>query len=276
MEFRDHRPYVPGDDPRKLDWRAVARHDRLVLRRTETEESLEVVFILDGSGGMAYGQDASNKLNVARALVASMGWIGSRQGDRVALARGGAGTVDASLMQRARGREQLTRLVDGLASMTAAGTCPWLDLLDAVAPRLRRHSLVVLVSDLLDPGAGTEDPAATETAIWRGLSQVRARGHDVLAIQVMHRDELEFPWTDRRSTEFVDLREVHPAVEGPASALRGEYLRRLDAHLTAVETACEREGIALERVVTDRPLTESLSRVLGRLSGAPVSREARP
>src|SRR5690606_1369373 len=82
LDFRDHRPYVPGDDPRRLDWRAVARRERLVLRQTEAEDELSLCIVFDGSGGMAYGEsDASpstSKLRAAWAVAGGLAWLAAR------------------------------------------------------------------------------------------------------------------------------------------------------------------------------------------------------
>src|SRR5687768_727507 len=67
-QVRGHRPYSPGDDPRRLDWRAAARRDRLVLRQTDSEDALSTVLLLDASGGMSYGTGGTNKLRHAAAL----------------------------------------------------------------------------------------------------------------------------------------------------------------------------------------------------------------
>ncbi len=276
MEFRDHRPYVPGDDPRKLDWRAIARRDRLVLRRTETEDALDIVFLLDASGGMAYGDAPHGKHQVARTLVAALAWIGARQGDRVALAVGTRDQADATLLRRGQGRERLAAILEALTSNRAEGRCPWSDLLDEAVPRLRPRSLVIIVSDLLDPGAGATDPIAAENDLWSGLSQIRARGHEVLALQILHRDEVEFPWSDRKALEFIDLRGVRENVEAPGGSLRSDYLKRLNAHLAALASSCERHGVALERVLTDQSLARALTRILGRLAGKPSPHEVAP
>jgi len=268
-EFRDHRAYVPGDDPRRVDWRAAARRERLVLRRTESEDELSITLVLDGGAGMDYGEAEQNKLRYARALVGGLAWLAQRQGDPVGLALGRQEIVDASLIRPRSGRERLNALAHRLIEASPAGRCPWVPLIDAVAPRLQRRSLLVLISDLLDPGTGADDGDAVQEQLLSGLAQLRARGHDVVIVQVLHRDELEFPWTDRTMFRFEDLRDLRPPLEGPGRSLRDDYLHRLHLHLDRLSDRCEAEGLALSQMVTDTPVEDAFVSLLARLEAHP-------
>lgn len=267
LDFRDHRAYVPGDDPRQLDWRAVARRERLVLRRTQSEDELSITLVLDGGAGMDYGEGAEHKLTYARAMVGGLAWLAQRQGDPVGLAIGRQQTVDASMVRPRSGRERLTAIAHRLLSATPLGRCPWIPLLDAVAPRLRRRSLVVLFSDLLDPGTSPDDSDEVHEALIGGLAQLRARRHDVVIVQLLHRDELAFPWTDRKMFRFEDVRGLRKPIEGPGQSLKQHYLERLHAHLDHQRQRCEAEGLLLLRVATDTPVDDAFAGLLGRLAG---------
>ncbi len=270
LDFRDHRAYVPGDDPRMLDWRAVARRERLVLRQTESEDELRLTLAVDDSKGMAYGAGATSKRRYAHAVAGGLAWLANRQGDAVAAAIGRDGDVDQALLRPSGGRERLSALAHHLTDDEATGRCPWGPMMDSVAPRLSRRSLLVVVSDFLDLRHDAEaDPDAAEDALLRGLSHLRAKRHDVVLVQVLHRDELAFPWADRRMLKFIDLRGLLPTLEGPGRSLRDGYLERINAHLKRQVDRCEAEGIFLHRMVTDRPLSRAFVDLLGRLAGAP-------
>lgn len=278
LDFRDHRPYVPGDDPRRLDWRAVARRERLVLRRTESEDELSLTLLLDGGAGMAYGEGPAQKLRYAHAIAGGLAWLAHRQGDPVGLALGRMQAVDASLARPRTGRERLGALALRMADALPQGRCPWSPLLAAVAPRLPRRSLVVLLSDLLDPGTREGDAEAAQDELLRGLGQLRAHQHDVVIVQVVHADELSFPWAERSMLRFEDLRGLRPPLEAPGRSLREEYLRRLGAHLSKLDERCEAEGLVLLRVCTDEPVEDAFVGLLGRLAGEAglPSAEVRP
>jgi hypothetical protein len=111
----------------------------------------------------------------------------------------------------------------------------------------------------------------------RDLGLLRAGGHDVVVVQLLHPDELEFPWTAPRVLQLEDPRGRRPLIEGPGSALREGYLARLDEHLRWLDHACEHAGLLLARVTTQGDPTGPLLELLARLAGVPVdlaSREA--
>lgn len=272
LDFRDHRAYVPGDDPRMLDWRAVARRERLVLRQTESEDELRLTVVVDDGRGMDYGQGTTNKRGYAHAVAGGLAWLAQRQGDAVAAAVGRNDTVDAALLRASGGRERLSALAHHLTDVDAGGRCPWGPLLDTVAPRLSRRSLLVVVTDLLDLRHGEEpDPDAAEERFFRGLSYLRARRHDVVVVQVLHPDEVTFPWADRRMLQFIDLRGLLPVLEGPGRSLRDGYLERISAHLGRQAQRCEAEGLVLHRMRTDRSLASNFVDLLGRFAGAAIA-----
>ncbi|KIG14479.1 putative CONSERVED MEMBRANE PROTEIN [Enhygromyxa salina] len=281
-DFRDYRPYVPGDDPRRLDWRAAARSQRLVIRQTESEEELDLVLLLDGSGGMAYGRERGlhdQKWRRAGTVAAALTSLALRQGDRVGFAVGRDGATELAAIEPVARRDRLRTIADMFAS-EASGDCPWPSLLEAVAPRLRRRALVVVISDFLDPGgegAGVRPDAEREPpernadeSLQHGLTLLRTGGHDVALVQVLHRDELEFPWDQPRVLELEDLRARRPTIEGAGTRMRAGYLERLHAHLRWLEQSCERGGLLLARVVTDEDPAAQLLELLGRLAGVPT------
>jgi uncharacterized protein (DUF58 family) len=270
-QFRGHQAYTPGDDLRRLDWRAVARRDRLVLRQTDAEDAMSAVLLLDVSGAMSYGTAPTRKQDCAAALAAALAHLALRQGDRVGFACGRDGAVDIAAVRPQAGAQRLAALAHALAR-APSGACPWPALIAAVAPALPRRSLVLAFSDLLDPDPGDPDGDA---ALHRALATLRSRGHDIVLVQVLHRDELTFPWTGRDLWRFEDPRAVRPAIEGHGHSLRAEYLANLNAHLAHLDHACASGGIHLHRVVSDDPLPAALLSLLSRLSGRPLP-EATP
>jgi uncharacterized protein (DUF58 family) len=279
LDFRDHRPYSPGDDPRQLDWRAVARRDRLVLRQTEAEDDLALVVVADcgaamGYSGTATGERRMRKWDVVRSLAAALSWAAIRQGDAVGLVLGKGGALDSGLLRPIAGHERLDAIARSLLGAEPAGRVPWRELLPSVAHRLPRRSLIVLFSDLLDTAETLDDADAVQAELLRGLAHLRAREHDVVVVQVLHRDEVEFPWDDRRTLEFVDRRGLRTPIEGTGVNLRANYLARLGAHLRGLEFACEANGLFYERVLHDAPLASTFMAMLGRLAGAVVGGEA--
>ncbi len=268
LDFRDHRAYVPGDDPRRLDWRAVARRERLVLRQTEAEDELSIVFAMDLGGSMHYGDGDREKLAFARALVGGVAWLASRQGDPVGLGTGSDGKIDDSLVRPSSSPERLDGFAARLGAARPAGPCPWLGLLEAMTPRLPRRSVVIAVSDFLDPsGSADAEDDETDRALVGALASMRTRGHDVVLLQVLHPDELEFPWTDRTTLRFADLFGFRKPNEGAAAAMRDGYIAAIEAHQSRLRERCDREGLILHTVRTDEDRVEAFLGLMERFEG---------
>lgn len=265
LDFRDHRGYAPGDDLRRLDWKAIARRDRLVLRQTDSEDDLTLALLVDGSGGMGYGEGEAQKFAVARALTAALAWIAVSQGDPVAFAVGGTPLPPALTLKPRRHREALDSLGQQLRNHRPDKTIAWAEILTATRLMLPPRSVVIVLSDFLDPvGSGR---AEDDLALLGELTHLKKRRHDVVLVQILHRDELEFPWKEQRAFRFVDLLRRRPALEGSALGLREAYLERLHAHLTWWEESSMRHGILLERITSDVALPEALIHLMQRLTG---------
>jgi hypothetical protein len=114
LEFREFRPYLPGDDIRHVDWRASARHhrrDELVVRTFEHEVQTRVVISIDTRATMRLPEVAS-KLQLALWFAEAMAYIAGRSGDSVALHALQAGQVIelGSSVDRWRIRRALARV----------------------------------------------------------------------------------------------------------------------------------------------------------------------
>src|SRR3954470_22801192 len=81
VEFADYREYAPGDDLKRLDWRAYARSNRYFIKRYEEESNLRATVLLDASASMRYGRGAMTKFDYAATLAASLAWLCIKQRD---------------------------------------------------------------------------------------------------------------------------------------------------------------------------------------------------
>src|SRR5260370_28880386 len=86
VEFADYREYSPGDDLKRLDWRAYARSDKFYIKRFEEDTNLRGTILLDASSSMAYGRKGLTKFQYASTLAASIAALCVRQRDAVGLA----------------------------------------------------------------------------------------------------------------------------------------------------------------------------------------------
>lgn len=249
IEFRQHRFYTPGDEPRRIDWRVLARTDRPYVREYEQETNLRCLLMLDSSGSMGYGEGGENKLLYARRAVAAMSYVMLSQTESVGLATfGGA----SQYLPPQAGESQLARVLDLLDRTVSAGPAGVGGAFSAVANRLSRRTLVVVLSDLF----------SEVDRVARGLARLRHDKHEIALLRVLHRDEIEFPfarWARMVGMEGEGARVVEPAVA------RDQYLGRFAAHRKQLSDACHRLGVPVYEWVTDQELGESVtSFVFGR------------
>jgi uncharacterized protein (DUF58 family) len=229
VEYLDHRPYVPGDELRSLDWKVLARTDKYHVKLFQDETNLRATILLDCSRSMAFQSGRLSKLQWGSYLAAALTHLLLRQNDAVGLVLFD-NTVRTYLPPKAR-PTQFRRVLDLLEAEPAARDTDVGAVLHDVAERVRRRGLVVVISDLIDD----VDKVAS------GLQHFRHNGHEVLVFHVMDDAELTFPYD--RLTRFQDM-EGAGRVVANARSLRARYLARIQQFLEGVKAACFERDIS--------------------------------
>lgn len=217
-EFYEHRGYVPGDDPRRIDWLAFARTGEPVIKLFRAEEDAVVRLLLDASQSLEFGDPP--KIEVARRLGAAFGYMALSGAQRaqvlVAQARAGATTALAQVSAPRRGHAGLAALLRDLSERAPAGSADLSRAVGEVVLRSPRPGMLVVLSDFFDPGPVTE-----------ALGRARAAGHDVALVQVVARNEIEptfegdFSLVDSESGATVDVTMDASALEAYALSFAG-------------------------------------------------------
>ena len=245
VEFTEHRAYQPGDELRYLDWKILARADRLFVKQFEEETNLRAMILVDASRSMAWrgAPDRLTKRAYADRLAAALALILLRQRDATGLITFDE-AVRAVIPARVKAG-QWARVVRGLLNTpdgrgTAAHTA-----LVQVTSLLARRGLVVLLSDLLF------DRALALTA----LRYLRHRGHQVVVLHLMDRGEAEL--SGPPEVRFRDPESDASVVVRPRELARA-YGAAVRAEIAAWRSACRRHGIAYHHVLTDMPFGMAL------------------
>ncbi|HSV16617.1 MAG TPA: DUF58 domain-containing protein [Tepidisphaeraceae bacterium] len=250
VEFRQHRPYVPGDEPRRLDWRLLARTDRPFVKEYDEETNLRCVIVLDRSGSMAYaGGGRATKFDYAARLVASLAYLMLAQTESVGLSV--AGKSLESWLPPASGHSQLSRVIDMLERATPAGPAAVSAAINQVADRIDRRLLVIIVSDLFEPAP----------AIRSALARLRYARHETICLRVLDPDEQEFPfrtWSHFRGFEHEPAYLCEPAL------VRQSYLANFNRHRDELEEACRSLRSECHTFLTNRPMIDLLTKMLHR------------
>lgn len=250
VEFAEHRPYQPGDELRYLDWKVLARADRLTVKQYEAETNLRAMVVLDASRSMdwAGAPRRLTKLAYAQRLAAALALVLLRQRDATGLVVFDE-RVQAVVPARARTQQQavllsaLTEIVPGRG--TAADPA-----LRRVTDLLRRRGLVVFISDLL----------FDQDLALRALQYLRHRGHQVMVFHLL--DPAERTLEGPPEARFEDPESGDGVVVRPRE-FRAAYAETVRRAIAAWRFACRRSGIAYYDVGTDEPFGYVLRRAAG-------------
>lgn len=249
-DFAQHREYTPGDDLKRIDWRVYAKVDRYYIRQYEVSTNLRAHLLLDASGSMGYRgpRDDMSKYRYAQFTAACLAYLLLHQQDSCGLI-----TFDNKIRNFIPARSTASHLITLARALDACplGTEGKLSrTLHEAADRLKHRSMVILISDLLDPA---DD-------VISALHHLRHRRHEVLLLQVLAHDEIAFPfrnWTLFKNMELTghELR-LDPAV------VRRRYLDALAAHRRAIEKACSDLRISYQLIDTQNSVDQALTAYL--------------
>ena len=239
IEFRQHREYTYGDDPRYVDWKVWAKQDRYYVKQFEEDTNLRCALLCDVSASMRYGRGAMNKYEYACTIAVSLAYLLLRQQDAV----GCVAFDDSARMtvpMRTK-RNHLDSIIQALEQSSPRDKTGIYPILRNAAESYPRRGLMVLVSDLLVEREG----------LFRGLRLLRSRGHDVMVFHVLDDDELDFPFSGPTRFEGLELAEQ---LRCNPRALREGYLRALGDYLEEVRRGCSRHNVDYALLRTSQPL----------------------
>lgn len=246
IEFAEHRPYVPGDEVRQIDWRAYARTDRFYLREFEDETNVRAFLLVDTSASMGFSSAGPSKLRYAACLAAAFGYLLQSQGDAVGLI-----LADLDVREFIPPRttaENLAGIFSAMEAMQPRGKTALGPLLRRVAERVPCRSMLLVFSDFID------DPREA----LRGLAHLRERKCEVLAFQILDRAELELPF--RTWMVFQDPEDPDVEIKLDARQARDLYLRNLEEHCEVLRKGCAAQEIDFVPVETREPFELCLAR----------------
>jgi uncharacterized protein (DUF58 family) len=249
VEFTDYKEYVPGDDVKRIDWRAYGRSRRLFVRQYEAETDMVVYLLVDVSASMSYtGTGQESKYVLAAKIAAALAYLMIHQGDKAAL---GLFAERLTRFLPAGGtRGHLHNLVTELEFVVPASTTGIADALVECDSLFKKRGRLVILSDLWD------DPGRT----FEALSRFRHRKFEILLLQIMHQHELDLPGVP--VARFRDL-ETYEEVEVEPEEIRTQYREaaRRRAELMAREAHSREISHALVRA--DRPYLDAIEAYIG-------------
>ena len=247
-EFSEFRPYRQGDDPRRVDWRLLARSDRAYVRLTTDRATFRTSMIVDASASMAFPQPGLDKWRLARELTVGLAAVAHAEADPVGLAiASDAGTV---LVPRAR-RSVLLEMIRALDATTPRGSV-------ALAPLVAsaRASRIVVITDLLGD---------TNALLSAARLRVASRA-EVLVVHIIAAEELNPP-----DEALLAVDPEQPTLRRMLDGdIRAQYRETFSRWLDEMATAARAAGIRYVRA----PTTEVAPHLVRRIAGETARRGA--
>jgi len=255
LDFAQHRQYVAGDDIKRIDWRVFAKADRYYIKQYEVTTNLRATLVVDASGSMAYkgSGDAISKFRYAQFVAASLSYIILHQQDAAGLV-----TFDnkvRSFVPPKSSPSQLMRILRTLDETKAENESGLAPILHEVAERIDRRGMVIILSDLFDKA----------DSIIEALHHLRHKRHEVILMQVMANDELDFPF--RKWSLFENLERDTDRIKLDPALMRSTYLENLARHQQQIKDAIAKMNISHTLLNTSQPFDNALVSFLARRMG---------
>jgi uncharacterized protein (DUF58 family) len=228
VEFASYREYAPGDDLRRLDWRAYARSNRHFVKQYEEESNLRATILLDASASMKYGDGPLTKFDYAATVAASLASLCVQQRDAVALA-----VFDAServFLRAAATQAQLAKILDVLERTKPERESDLGGVMSQVCDKIKNRGVVIVITDLL----------VDLDSFYKSLGRLQHNGHEILVFQILDDDEINLPFGD--SVLFKDIEGAEQLFAEPW-AFRKAYQTAMETFVDEVGQRCRSAGI---------------------------------
>ncbi len=243
VEFASHHEYVPGDDPRHINWKLYARQHRLYVKEFDGDTNLNLYVLLDVSGSMACASLGRSKLDYAATLAAALAHLAIRQHDAAGVTLFADGVL-GSLPPRASQHQQ--QEIFGLISKvvprapTDAGRA-----IHQAAELCRKRGLVAVISDCFDDLPRVLD----------ALDHLLFLKHEVVLFQILDPWERDLPLEG--NVRFRDL-ETGEVLTTLSEGVRDGYRTAVREWLTELDRGCLSRGIDRVELTTNDPLDKAL------------------
>jgi len=243
IEPVDHREYYPGDDPKFVDWNVYGRTERLFIKRFEEEKSLTTHILVDASNSMDFASPQAagrSKFDYASMLAIGFAYLVAKENEKF-----GMSTFDTDLkhvLQPKRGRKHFFTAIDMLNSEKLGGTTNLRDCAGEYAKMIKTKSLVVVITDFLEP---------IET-VKKGLFRLAKKTRNLIAIHVADPAEIRLDWQGDIKLHDLETDQVKKIFFSPS--LRRDYAVKFIAHMERVRGVCDDIGADFFSTTTDEDM----------------------
>ncbi|MEO0100785.1 MAG: DUF58 domain-containing protein [candidate division WOR-3 bacterium] len=243
VEFSEYRPYIPGDDLRRIDWKVYGRTDRFYVREYEADTNLRAYLLLDASGSMAYSSRGISKFEYASYLGASLAYLLLKQRDSVGLLT--FTTKMESFIPPSQSPAHLYNILKVLDNQKTGGETNLSETFYQLAQRIKRRGLIIILSDLFDD----------EEKVLSAIRLFRYKKHEVLVFQILDKEEKEFSFSE--PAVFKDLENGKEITLDPR-VLRKDYQSLFARFVSYYKRSLAEANVDYNLIFTDMPFDRAL------------------
>ena len=247
VEFSEHRAYGAGDEIRHVDWKLWGKTDRYFVKQYEEETNLKAYLIIDQSLSMNYASNKTSKLEYAKLLSASLGYLMLKQQDAVGLTLFDD-RIRVNIPARSK-RSHLNVILSKMEKIKAGPETRMAPVLHSTAEVIKKRGLIILISDLFD----------NQEEVLSGLQHFRYKGHEVIVFHIMDPQEMKLDFSQR--TRFRDMESGEEIITDPWH-IQKDYQRDMKQFCNNYKIQCRQNNIDYIQLATDSPLDMALSEYL--------------
>ncbi len=242
VEFAEHRLYNNGESVKNIDWKLLARTDKLFVKQFEEETNLRCYLLLDTSSSMNFPENGTNKLQFSIYAIASLMYLFKKQRDAFGLC-----LFSDKVDQITPVKSTTSHLFYLYAELEKAYNNPKVNtstsitqVLHQVAGQIHQRSMIIVFSDMFENSMNPEKLQA----LFAAIQHLKYNKHEVVIFNVSDRQkELEFNF-DNRPHQFIDIESgeqvrVHPG------KIRDSYRSSLNEYRHQLSLKCAQYHIDL-------------------------------
>jgi len=247
VEFSEHRAYGAGDEIRHVDWKLWGKTDRYFVKQYEEETNLKAYLLIDQSLSMNYASNKISKLEYAKLISASLGYLMLKQQDAVGLTLFDD-RIRVNIPARSK-RSHLNVILSKMEKIKAGPESRMAPVLHSTAEVIKKRGLIILISDLFD----------NQEEVLSGLQHFRYKGHEVIVFHIMDPQEMKLDFSQR--TRFRDMESGEEIITDPWH-IQKDYQRDMKQFCDNYKIQCRQNNIDYVQLATDSPLDMALSEYL--------------
>ena len=249
MEFSQYRSYEPGDDLRLLDWKMVARSGKYFVRQSEIDTNITIKFIVDASVSMMHQDSGITKMDYARYLCATLGYLANSQGDKIGLYT--LNEHQLNILEPQLSVQQFNRFLHQLAELDVEGKWPIKSNELEKLHDKRHKDLIIFVTDFHEH----------DEELQSFVKSIKTPRNEVVVLHLMGENERTLDYG--KSVTLVDL-ETNKKLKVDRSRMLDDYQSALDAHLKGLKEAMLQQGIEYWLLNMGEPVHDAINMFLKR------------